>query len=335
MRLDPLVRFLKMHRMLSRPTGATIQDLMEETDVSRATVYRFLRAVEQAGDALEKENLPSRQVRYRIFDPFQKRNQGEHAFRIARTELIAVQFVRRYARMFKGTELEEDVDNVFKKIEGTLDPKHYRMLTRLDRLFIPTMKGAKDYTSPKTAAIIDTLANAILQGRSCETSYHSFSDDQLKELRLDPLHFFEHNGGLYLFARAQGRTGVRMYAVERFRSVKMTEDGYEYPKGFDPIQRLDSTFTIFDEDAPTTFRIRFSAGQAKYISERHWVKGQKIDKQTDGSIIFTMTTMGKLDVARWVLSYGADAELLETKELRKEIAKTLQAALGIHRGGST
>jgi predicted DNA-binding transcriptional regulator YafY len=327
MRLDPLVRFLKMHRLLSRPTGATIQELMEETGVSRATVYRFLGAVEQAGDALEKEELADRHVRYRILDLFQRKNSGGHAFRIAKTELIAVQFVRRYASMFKGTELEEDVDNVFKKIEGTLDPKHYRMLTRLDRLFIPTMKGVKDYTSPKTAAIIDTLANAILQGRSCRTSYHSFTDDQLKELRLDPLHFFDHNGGLYLFARAQGRADVRMYAVERFRSVEMTEDGYEYPKGFDPAQRLERTFTIFDEETPTTFRIRFSARQAKYIAERRWAKGQKIEKEADGSIIFTMTTMGRWDVIRWLLSYGAEAELLEPKDLRKEITGVLRGAL--------
>jgi proteasome accessory factor B len=229
--------------------------------------------------------------------------------------------------MFKGTELEEDVDNVFKKIEGTLDPKHYRMLARLDRLFIPAMKGVKDYTSHKTAAIIDTLANAILQGRSCQTSYHSFSDDQLKELRLDPLHFFEHNGGLYLFARALGRADVRMYALERFLSVEMTGDGYEYPKGFDPVRRLESTFTIFDEETPTTFRIRFSAGRAKYIAERRWAKGQKIEKEADGLIIFTMTTMGRWDVIRWLLSYGEEAELLEPKELRKEITEILRGAL--------
>jgi len=328
MRLDPLVRFLKMHRMLSRPTGATIRELMEETDVSRATVYRFLAAAEQAGDALEKEDLPTRHVRYRIFGQFQKGKKGEHAFRIARTELIAVQFVRRYARMFKGTELEEDVDNVFGKIEGSVDPKHYPMLKRLDRLFIPAMKGIKDYTSPRTAAIIDTLANAILQGRSCRTTYHSFFDDRLKELRLDPLHLFEHNGGLYLFARAEGRKDVRMYAVERFRSVEMGDEGFEYPEGFDPVRRLESAFTIFDEETPTTFRIRFSPRVAKYVAERRWVKGQKIGKQTDGSILFTMTTMGREDVLRWVLGYGADAELLEPEDLRREIRENLRESLG-------
>ncbi|HEY3489178.1 MAG TPA: WYL domain-containing transcriptional regulator [Candidatus Deferrimicrobiaceae bacterium] len=326
MRLDVLVRFLKMHRLLSRVTGATIADLMEEAQVSRATVYRLLAAVENSGDALEKEELPTRHVRYRLLDPFCKGNNSDHAFRIARDELIAVQFVRRYARMFKGTELEEDVENVFAKIEGSVDPKHYRMLKRLDQLFIPAFKGVKDYTSSKTAGAIDKLANAILLERTCVTKYESFSKKETKALTIDPLHFFDHNG-LYLFARVKGHTDIRIFAVERFQSVEMTEERYEYPEGFDPVKRLESTFTIFDYQAPTTFRIRFSENSAKYVKERRWAKGQKIEKQDDGSIILTMTTMGHEDVLRWLLSYGPDAELIEPVDLREELRTSLRRTL--------
>jgi predicted DNA-binding transcriptional regulator YafY len=323
LRLDPLVRYLKMHKMLSRPTGATIPDLMEETGASRPTVYRLLKAIEATGDALDKDKLPSRQVRYRIDDPFLKRDKNNHSFRIARDELIAIQFVRRYARLFKGTELQEDIDNVFRKIEGTIDPKHYRMLKRADRLFLPNLKGAKDYTAGKVAETIDTLSNAILLERRCRTRYHSFSSETVRNLKLDPLHFFEHNGGLYLFARAERREDVRMYAVERFLKVEMTEEKYDYPEGFDPARRLESTFSIFDEEKATTFRIRFSKRQAKYIAERRWAAKQKIGKQPDGSIILTMTTMGHQDVIRWVLGHGPEAELLEPEPIRREIEALL------------
>jgi predicted DNA-binding transcriptional regulator YafY len=327
MRLDPLVRFLKMQKLLSRPAGATIKEMMEETGASRPTVYRLLGAIEKAGDALEKEDLPTRQVRYKLFDPFLKATRNERAFRIAREELIAIQFVRRHASLFKGTELEEDIDNVFKKIEATIDPKHYPMLRRADRLFLPALKGVKDYTSKKIAETIDTLAKAILLERKCDTRYGSFNAGRDIEQRLDPLHFFEFNGGLYLFAKAEGRDDVRMYAVERFSKVTMTEEKYTYPKGFDPIRRLEGTFSIFDQETPTTFRIRFSASQAKYIAERRWAVRQKIDKEADGSIVLTMTTMGHGDVLRWVLSHGADAELLEPVAMREEMKAALSGAV--------
>ena len=326
MRLDPLVRLLKLHKLLSRASGATFEELQKETGASRATVFRLLNAIEATGDAVAREVLPDRRTRYSLYDPFRKKAGGEHSFRIARDELIAIQFVRRYARLFRGTELEEDIDNVFKKIEGTIDPRYYGMLRRAERLFLPALKGVKDYTTGEVAGIIDELANAILLERKCDTRYDSFNAGRIIELRIDPLHFFEFNGGLYLFARADGRKDVRMYAIERFRKVERTEEKYEYPEGFDPFTRLEGTFSIFDQEKPTAFRIRFSEKQAKYVAERRWAAKQKIETQPDGSIILTMTTMGHWDVIRWVLSHGSDAELLEPADLRKEIREVLSEA---------
>jgi hypothetical protein len=46
------------------------------------------------------------------------------------------------------------------------------------------------------------------------------------------------------------------------------------------------------ETDPIGVRIWFSAHQARYIKERRWSKTQKIEKQDDGSIIFSMSTAG-------------------------------------------
>ena len=70
---------------------------------------------------------------------------------------------------------------------------------------------------------------------------------------------------------------------------------------------------------PINIKIRFSLGQAKYIRKRRWTKKQKISDSTDGSIILEMDTSGWWEVMRWVLSFGADAEVLEPQELREEI----------------
>jgi hypothetical protein len=110
-------------------------------------------------------------------------------------------------------------------------------------------------------AIADTRADAILD-RTCTTTCYSFSEDRVKELRVDPLHFFEHGGGVYLFTRAEGHTDVRMHTVDRFWYVYMRGERYEYPKGFGPIRRLEGVFTIIDEDSPTRLVTWFSAEQA-------------------------------------------------------------------------
>jgi predicted DNA-binding transcriptional regulator YafY len=38
-----------------------------------------------------------------------------------------------------------------------------------------------------------------------------------------------------------------------------------------------------------------------------------------------MKTSGWYDIKRWIMSFGADAKILEPKELRKDIIKELKA----------
>jgi predicted DNA-binding transcriptional regulator YafY len=71
-------------------------------------------------------------------------------------------------------------------------------------------------------------------------------------------------------------------------------------------------------------KIWFSASQARYIRERQWAQEQKITKQKDGSIVLWMKTSGWYDVKKWVLSFGAEACLLEPKHLQDKIRNEVE-----------
>jgi hypothetical protein len=57
-------------------------------------------------------------------------------------------------------------------------------------------KFAKDYSQKEE--VIDQLTDAMLLQRTCLVEYHSFGDDTVKHFKIDPLKFFEQEGGLYL-----------------------------------------------------------------------------------------------------------------------------------------
>ena len=44
-----------------------------------------------------------------------------------------------------------------------------------------------------------------------------------------------------------------------------------------------------------------------------------------------MTTSGWFDVKKWILSYGADAELLEPADKRKEIKQEAKQLVGLYK----
>ena len=73
-------------------------------------------------------------------------------------------------------------------------------------------------------------------------------------------------------------------------------------------------------DDPVRVRIRFSRDQARYVQERRWAAEQRITENEDGSIILEMTTSGLWEIARWALTWGGDAEVLEPEELREMVA---------------
>ena len=52
-----------------------------------------------------------------------------------------------------------------------------------------------------------------------------------------------------------------------------------------------------------------------------------IPKRKDGSIVLWMKTSGWYDVKKWVLSFGADARVLEPLHLRDKIRKEVEMML--------
>lgn len=321
-----LVRIIKAIRLLSREGGASNRELEEELGVGRRTVQRIKETLSDylhmplsdAGLSPHGQQRSQLSKSATIILP----RLGNAALNMP--ELLALYVLRGVAGIYKGSSIFEDIDSAFGKIGSVLLPQPSAMLEKYARLFVVAPKSAKSYTA--SSNVIDELSYAILNQKICLVSYQNFSDEVTKNYRISPLHFFEHDGGLYLIAHLPRFDNIRTLAVERFEAVVATGDSFRYPPGFDAEQFLSSAFTLFFGE-PETFRIHFEQSQARFIRERQWAAGQQIQEQPDGSIILTMLTSGGYDIKKWVLSYGGDAELLEPLWMRQEIAAELKRGM--------
>ncbi|RJX17080.1 MAG: WYL domain-containing protein [Desulforudis sp.] len=326
MRGSNLVKFLRTVDLLSRPQGATVDEIVEELGIDKRSVYRLLEVISDMHFPIYDEPDPEdrRRVRKRLVDTYQKKlpNMTVPEINLSVSELIALYLLRGEERIYKGTEVEKKIDSAFAKIAFFMPPNLPFQLDKLRPLFLSARKLAKDYKDKEE--IIDLLTDAMLQNLTCYVQYHSFADDEVKSFRIDPLHLFENQGGLYLFVNATKFGDIRILAVERIEKLSITEDKFVYPENFNPEERLESAFNISMDDE-IACKIWFSPSQARYIAERKWSPNQKIKNETDGSIILSMTTSGLWDVKRWIMMYGADAEVLEPEELRQAIVADLAA----------
>ena len=72
-------------------------------------------------------------------------------------------------------------------------------------------------------------------------------------------------------------------------------------------------------------RIRFSRDQAPYVTERHWHDSQRFLPQDDGSVMMELQVGNLWEVKRWLLGWGADAEVVSPPELKQQMLNEIEA----------
>lgn len=307
--------------LLAQPCGATIKDLAGRLETSERQAYRTIETLQDDFYFVitKDQTLLGSDVRYYLKEKDQVTSFTDMKvadLNLSLPEVISLYFLKGHARLYQGTEIETEINRAFAKLDTFVPDGFEKRLEKVKTLFSPASHLTKDYSGKEK--IIDDLTEAILQQKTCQIEYHSFGDNKHKNFAIDPLRFFERNGGLYLFIRSTSFGDIRILAVERVQSISILDSPFDYPQDFDPDALLDNAFGIFYDD-PVTVKVRFPAGQARYIQERRWAKDQKITTSRDGSITLIMNTSGWYDVKRWILSFGPDAELLEPAEMREEL----------------
>ena len=322
-----LKKFIQGITLLSQPTGTTVEELERRMGTKNRQAYRFLTSIkDDFGFIVDEEKLDCGGKRFSLAAEQCKSLSDVKVLDLNLNigEVVALHFLRGHAKLFKGTDIGDGIERAFTKLGAFVPEGLADKLERVRSLFVPSVRFAKDYAGNEV--LIDSLADAILGQHTCVVEYHSFSDDKTKKYSIDPLRFFERDGGLYIFIRATRFGDIRVLAVERISQIESTDATFKYPTDFDPEALLDRSFGMFYDD-PLEVKIWFSADQARYIKERQWAQEQKITTHTDGSIVLWMKTSGWYDVKKWVLSFGADARVLEPVHLQDKVRKEIEKML--------
>lgn len=319
MRGQRVMKFIRGIMLLAQPCGTTVEELGRKLEIQKRQVYRLLESVQDDwGFVLDEEKLDGGGKRFSLAAGQHKRLSEIKVpeLNLSIDEVVSLHFLRGHAKLFKDTEVGEGIERAFTKLSAFVPEGLAVKLDRVGSLFVPSVRFAKSYACKEE--LIDTLAEAILSQHTCVVDYHSFADDETKKFRIDPLRFFERDGGLYLFVRVTRFGDIRVLAVERIGQIETLDAAFSYPPDFDPETLLEQAFGM-NYDDPLEVEILFSADQARYIRERQWAQEQKITEREDGSIVLWMKTSGWYDVKKWILSFGADAYVLKPVDLQKNI----------------
>lgn len=180
------------------------------------------------------------------------------------------------------------------------------------------------------ADILNDLWSACQEHRRLRMVHNR--GDGPQEWLIDPYQIFFKRRALYLDACVVPERRVRMFRINRIKSVRRVD----IPPIPTPIvaynfrERHRHSFSVFVGDEPQRVRIKFRPEVRQYITESCWHMSQQITDLSDGSFIFQVDISEPREVGWWALQWGASAEVLEPESLRQEMRDTAGALVRVY-----
>jgi len=233
-------------------------------------------------------------------------------------------------KQYKFPDIKNSNPNQYKKIVRMFVQMiyHYFLLENSDfDLSINTI--IKNVEFP--LEILAKLFIAI-KGKKCiRINYYNEYREQMRINEIHPYSITMRGGRWLLIGYKPSVSDYRQYHIYDIQSVEFKKDGeYNFIKKAD--FSLKSFYAhampIFHNRAATlSYKIWFSRKAVALVERTVFNPTAQIEKNQDGSAFVYFTADGVEEVIHWVLSFGADAKMVEPKNIACMIKKRLKTML--------
>ncbi len=145
--------------------------------------------------------------------------------------------------------------------------------------------------------------------------------------RVDPYGFIVSNGRIYLVAYDHARSDMRVFAVDNIDAIAVQPQTFERPADFNlEAYGAHSVSGVWQSADLTDVTVRFSPVVAKAASAASVARDRRVERRDDGTVEITYRVADPLEIVRWSLSWGTEAEVIAPPAAR-EHARAIAGAL--------
>jgi predicted DNA-binding transcriptional regulator YafY len=312
-----LIRQLILIRtLLARRYGATVRELAHEMGVAEKTIRRDLNRFKKVGFSLVETTEERGRKTWRLV------NDGRlPPLTFTFDEAVVLYLARPFLEPLAGTQLWHAAHSAMRKIRATLSESAMKYLDQFPKLFHSTSNGFGNYSMK--AGIIDELTIASEERKAVHITYQSHRATEPATRDVYPYGLMRNKGSLYLVAFAPEHDKVRFYKIDRIDAIETTPIVFQRPSDFNFEDLVARSFGIFCGDDDITVVIKFLPTVARYVLESNW-NASLLTREHDGSLLARFELSTTVEIKTWILSFGANAVVVEPECLRLEIARELE-----------
>lgn len=304
-----------LQRLGAARNGLTLAQLVEAIPAGLTrhprTVRRDLAALEASHFPLLTERVDG-EVRWRLLDGF----KNIPALRLSPTELMALAFSQQLLTPLQGTLIAASLNSALTKINAAIPAGGTDYLQRLDQWFSVGLGPHKNYRHHRET--IDILSQALAHRHTVQMRYFSAGRNATTRREVDPYRLRYVDGGLYLIAHCHWRNDVRMFAVERIKSLTPTDHPYQLPLHFDIDAYVEDALVVMRGER-ITVELRFDKTTAVWVKDRIWHPSQQTTALKSGQLLMTLQVADTRELLGWILSFGSGVQVLKPDHLRTAV----------------
>jgi len=322
-RNDQITRQWHLLRRLENSYGLTLPELVEslpdDHPKNARTVRRDLQALEAVGFPLITERR-SGQTRWRLIEGF----RDIPALGFSATELMALTLSRKLLRPLEGTQIQSALNSALNKVASALPPEGHEYVRALDNLFSIGLGPHKNYQ--QYTKTVNLITQAVDKNRTGQIRYFSASRNSTSRREVDPYRLWYAAGGLYLIAYCNLRRDVRMFAVERIRSITLTDHPYQMPLGFDVEEYVRDALMVM-RGRRIDVELLFSKSAAAWVKDKLWHTSQEMLLMKDGRLRVELKVADTDELTGWILGFGSQIRVIRPEMLRQKVKEEAKKIL--------
>lgn len=138
---------------------------------------------------------------------------------------------------------------------------------------------------------------------------------------VQPHQIFAFDGKWYCSAWCETAGDWRRFRLDRVVDAALADGQFERRADFEGVLAAEHVFQV-PEDGVEPVRVRFRPGIARWVRERYPDHSVK----SDGSVEVTFKVASPHWLARQILQYGTEAEVVEPKAYREAVRKVVAGA---------
>lgn len=321
MKLLRLQRILRLITILQSGRFYNPNELGDELEVSRRTIFRDLDTLRRAGIPYFHDERKSgyKISSHYLLPPLNLDLQEALALLLLLTKKTDSSY---------ALPIKQEIQRATLKIENSL-PAYIQQHCGTVLKNISVRSTSSSFLNDGHMCF-NALQNSIRKSVKVRIKYESLYEKQLITTTLSPYHLHFSNRSWYVIGHSSLHCEQRTFKLERIKEIETLDKQFRQEKPFRIDKYLGLAWSIIPEGKIYNVKLCFEQKVARNVAEVLWHPTQKLSWHDDGKLTFEVQVDGLNEISWWILGYGDQVEVVIPNQLRRNIKKVAQNMTDIY-----